>query len=163
MDITNMVFVTGMVLGSLIIVSVCWVWVRKQVLGAGGGALSFFGVMLVGLSVWSSARVEVTPEGFRAEFERLQKEVNQVAVRSQKISDDVLVMSETSKEITREVKAVADNIDINRAQFLQLTNALKQKRTLNVDQINAINKPVADAPKINRRVLDSAILKFERR
>ena len=71
MNVTNMVIIAGLILGSLAIISVCWVWVSKQVMGTGGGVLSFFGVMLVGLSIWSRASVEVSPEGVRAEFERL--------------------------------------------------------------------------------------------
>lgn len=163
MEITNMAFIAGLILGSLAIVSVCWVWVRNQVLGAGGGILSFFGVILVGLSIWSSASVEVSPEGFRAEFERLEEEVKEVAVRSQQISNDVEAVAEANRVISREVKSVAENIDINRVQFLKLTDALKQRQALNADQVSTINQPVINAPTIDKRVLDSQILKLERR
>lgn len=163
MDITNMAFITGLILGSLAIISVCWVWVRSQVLGTGGGVLSFFGVLLVGLSVWSSASVEVSPEGFRAEFERLQKEVNEVAVRSQQVSDEVQAVAEANNAISREIQVVAENIDINKAQFLKLTNVLKQKQMLSTNQIKSINDPVENAPVVNTRVLDSVILRPERR
>jgi septal ring factor EnvC (AmiA/AmiB activator) len=131
------------------------------VLGAGGGLLSFFGVLLVGLSIWSNASVEVSPEGFRAEFERLEKEVNKVAVRSQQVSEEVQAVTKANNAISREIKVVAENIDINKTQFLKLTNVLKQKQVLNVNQIKSINDPVKNAPVINKRVLDSAILKLE--
>jgi hypothetical protein len=163
MDITNMAFITGLILGSLAIMSVCWVWVRSQVLGTGGGVLSFFGVLLVGLSIWSSASVEVTPEGFRAEFERLEKEVNEVAVRSQQVSDEVQAVAEANNAISREIQVVAENIDVNKAQFLQLTNVLKTKQMLNAKQIKSINEPIKNAPAIDKRVLDSAIIKLDRR
>lgn len=163
MGITNMAFIAGLILGSLAIISVCWVWVSKQVLGSGGGVLSFFGVLLVGLSLWSSASVEVSPEGFRAEFERLQQEVDEMAVRSQQISNDVQAVAEANKTISHEVRTVAENIDINRTQFLKLTDALKQKQTLNVDQVKSIDEPIKKAPVIDKRALDSAILKLERK
>ena len=159
MEITNMVFIAGLILGSLAILSVCWVWLRKQVLGVGGGVLSFIGVLLVGLSLWSSASVEISPDGFRAEFERLQEQVQQVSVQSQQISNDVLAVAEANKAISQEVKVVAQNIDINKTQFLKLTDVLKSRRTLSVDQVKSIDDPVKRAPVVNYRVLDSAIIK----
>jgi hypothetical protein len=158
MEITNMAFIAGLILGSLAILSVCWVWLRKQVLGVGGGVLSFIGVLLVGLSLWSSASVEVSPDGFRAEFERLEQQVIQVSERSQQISNDILAVAETNKAISQEVKVVAQNIDINKAQFLKLTDVLQRRQTLSADQVNAIDEPVRRAPIVNLQVLDSAII-----
>ena len=114
-------------------------------------------------AIWSSASVEVTPEGFRAEFERLEKEVNEVAVRSQQVSEEVQAVAEANNAISREIQVVAENIDVNKAQFLQLTNVLKTKQMLNAKQIKSINEPIKNAPTIDKRVLDSAIIKLDRR
>ena len=162
MDIKNMAFIAGLILGSLAIVSVCWVWVRSQVLGPGGGVLSFFGVLLVGLSIWSSASVELTPEGFRAQFERLQEEVTQVAEKSEQISEEVEAVAKVNNAITREIQVVAENLAVNKTQFLELTNVLKQKQVLNVDQINRLSAPVKMAPVVDTRKLESATLKLRR-
>lgn len=161
MDITNLAFIAGLILGSLAILSVCWVWLNKQILGMGGGVLSFVGVLLVGLSLWSSASVEVTPDGFRAEFERLQQEVIQVSNKSEQISNDVQAVARANEAISNEVKVVAQNLDINKTQFLKLTDVLKRKQTLSVEQVKSIDEPVRQAPVVNTRILDSAIIKLQ--
>jgi uncharacterized protein (UPF0335 family) len=162
MDIKDMAFMAGLILGCLIIISVCWVWIRSQVLGLGGGMLSFFGVLLVGLSVWSSASVQVSPEGFYAEFERLEREVSKISLRSQQISDDVRVVAEANQVIGHEVKVMSENIDINKAQFLQLTDTLTQRQPLNSEQINTLVAPLKTAPQINTNLLDSAIINLRK-
>ncbi len=163
MEITNLAFIAGVILGSLAIVSVCWVWLSKQMLGLGGGVLSFVGVVLVGLSLWSKASVEVSPDGFRAEFERLENEVKKVSVRSEQISNDVIAVAESNKALSNEVKVVAENIDINKAQFLHLTSVLKSKQTLSVDQVKMIDEPIKRAPRINRQLLDSTTIRLPTR
>jgi hypothetical protein len=136
MEITNLAFIAGVILGSLAIVSVCWVWLSKQMLGIGGGVLSFVGVLLVGLSLWSKASVQFGQDGFRAEFERLQNDVKAVA--------------ESNKALSRKVKVVAEVTDINKTQFLQLTSVLNRKQTLSLDQLKMIDNPIKKAPKIIR-------------
>jgi len=163
MDVKDMAFVAGLVLGCLIIVSVCWVWVRRQVLGMGGGLLSFFGVVLVGLSVWSSASVEVSADGFRAEFEQLEKQVESVALRSQKISDEVRVVADANMAMSREIKVAAENIDVNKAQFLQLTSALQDKRVFSGAQTRSISDPIRNAPVIDKRALEVRIQRLDNR
>ncbi len=163
MEITNLAFIAGVILGSLAIVSVCWVWLSKQMLGMGGGVLSFVGVLLVGLSLWSKASVEVSPDGIRAEFERLENEVREVSVRSEKNSNDVKAVAERNKALSSEVKVVAQNAHINKTQFLQLTSALKSKQTLSVDQAKMIDDPIKRAPIINRQLIDSTTIRLPTR
>ncbi|ALP53287.1 hypothetical protein Tel_09025 [Candidatus Tenderia electrophaga] len=160
MDIKEWAFIAGLVLGSLAIVSVCWVWIQKQVLGAGGGVLSFFGVLLVGLSLWTSASVEVTPEGFRAEFERLEREVQQVAQKSQQIGQEVESVAQANNALSREVKVVAENLKVNKSQFLELTQTLQQRQLLDQQQLEQLNAPLQRLPEVDQRILDSSQLKL---
>ncbi len=161
MDVKEMAFLVGLLLGCMVLVSVCWVWIRKQVLGVGGGVLSFFGVLLVGLSVWSGASVEVSADGFRAEFERLEEQVTQVAQKSEKLSDEVKVVAETNKAISKEVRLAAENINVNRSQFLQLTNTLNEKRVLNPVQVRSLSEPITRLPNLDTRNLDVLINRME--
>lgn len=161
MDIKEMAFIAGLILGSLVIMSVCWVWVRNQVLGIGGGILSFFGVLLVGLSVWSSASVEVSADGFSARLDKLQNEVQVVVRNNQEISEDIKLVADTNQLISRQVKVAANSIEINKAQFLQLTSALNNKQVFNQTQMRTLSSPIINAPKIDIRALDAAILKSD--
>ena len=162
MNINELVLIVGLILGSLAILSVCWVWLRKQVFGPGGSILSFFGVLLVGLSLWSRASVELTPEGFRAEFERLQEEINQVVKKSERISEEVNAVAEANHVITREVQVVAENLAVNKTQFLELARVLNQREVLHQDQIDRLSAPVKAMPAVDLKKLESVRLNLIR-
>jgi hypothetical protein len=75
-------FLAAILLGTGTISSSCWVWVRKQVFGGGGGALCGFGVVLIGLSVWHSVSLKVSTGGISFDakqameiIERLDKNI----------------------------------------------------------------------------------------
>ena len=72
-------YAVGMLIGSVAVVSASYVWVKHQRFGVGGAFLSFVGVVLLGLSVWSRARIEISEDGVLAEFERLERQVEEVA------------------------------------------------------------------------------------
>jgi len=59
--------------------------------------LSLVGVLLVGLSVWSSARVEVSSSGLKAEFERLKTQIQEVASANPVISEEVNKLAENAE------------------------------------------------------------------
>jgi hypothetical protein len=59
-------YAVGIVMGSVAVVSASYVWVKHQRFGVGGAFLSFVGVVLLGLSVWSRARVEISEDGVLA-------------------------------------------------------------------------------------------------
>jgi hypothetical protein len=130
------------------------VWIRNQVFGLGGSALSLVGVTLVGLSIWSGVKINVSDEGFQAEFNRLQEQVKTVAQSNQ-------TGIEAKQVVTQEVKNLAENTERAKEQFAALTNALEAKGTLEPDKKNAILKPVQEAPRINLKVLDGASEKLK--
>lgn len=66
----NPAYVVALVLGGIMLLSVCYVYVRHQVLQAGGLAMSGFAVILVGMSVWKSIDISVTGEGISAKLEQ---------------------------------------------------------------------------------------------
>src|SRR5690348_2161437 len=55
--------ILGMLLGTLMIVSVVWIWIKQQTFAFGGSILTVFGVVLVGLSIWGTVTVKVSPDG----------------------------------------------------------------------------------------------------
>jgi tetratricopeptide (TPR) repeat protein len=55
--------VAGLGLGSAMLVIACVVFLKKNVFGLGGSVLSLFGLVLVGLSVWTSFDLSISPKG----------------------------------------------------------------------------------------------------
>src|SRR5262245_11533691 len=69
---SNPAFVVALVLGSLMLACVCYVYVRHQTFGMGGSALSGLGVLLVGMSVWRTVDVSFDEKGVRAKLEQVE-------------------------------------------------------------------------------------------
>ncbi|RIE13406.1 hypothetical protein SMC3_04250 [Candidatus Cryosericum hinesii] len=70
--------VMGLVLGSAMLVSVTAAFLLGYVFGLGGATLTLVGALLTGLSIWSSVRIRVSPEGgFEASFESFKQEVRE--------------------------------------------------------------------------------------
>jgi len=132
--IQNWAFAIGLVLGSVAVLSVCFVWVRRQLFGMGGGALSLVGVILVGLSVWGKVKIEASEGGVKAEFEKVKAQVQQVA--------------EANTIVAEELEKAARNIDANRQQATQLTGVLRERQSISQLQFENIQRPTLQVPRV---------------
>jgi len=56
-------FLAGIGLGGAALATATVIWGRKQIFGYGGSALCVAGVLLLGLSIYSSIRISVSPTG----------------------------------------------------------------------------------------------------
>ncbi len=93
--ITMAATVLGLVLGSTMIGTVSWTYGTHQQFGVGGAVLTVFGAILVGLSVWRTIDVSISPKGgvkakFEQRFDRLQRSVEQVANQVREVETHVL-------------------------------------------------------------------------
>jgi hypothetical protein len=113
-DISNWALVAGLVFGSVSISSASYVWIRQQKFGAGGATLCIAAITLIGLPFWSSLRFEVSDTGIKAEFERLRNEIQQVKNAT----------ATTSQEVVK----VAQSVEVNKREFVELTERLETKR-----------------------------------
>ena len=154
MTIQTAAFVVGIILGSGSVCSAAFVWIRNQAFGLGGSMLSLVGVTLVGLSIWSGVRINVSGEGLKAEFNRLSEQVETVAQANQ-------AGIEANQVVTQEVKNLAETTETAKKQFAELTNVLEAKGTLEPDKKNAILKLVQQAPPIDLKRLDGAAAKLK--
>jgi hypothetical protein len=68
----NPAFIVALVLGALMLASVCYMYVRHQAFGLGGTCLSGFGVVLLGMSVWKTVDVSFDEKGVRAKLEQVE-------------------------------------------------------------------------------------------
>lgn len=135
-------YAAGLIIGSAALLTACYVWIRKQVFGLGGGTLSFAGILLLGLSVWTSASVEITPGGFRAEFERLEKRMN--------------AMAEANLAVSQEVGKVATFSEASRRQVEALTDVLSARQALSPRQAERVRAELEGVPSLDRSRIESA-------
>ena len=120
-------YAVGMIMGSVAVVSASYVWVKHQRFGMGGAFLSFVGVVLLGLSVWSRARVEISEEGLLAEFERLQQRLEEV--------------TRTNERVQQNLDSFQIRLTAGERQFLAMARVLRDKRLItggDLEQISTI-------------------------
>jgi hypothetical protein len=146
MGIQAVAFIAGIILGSIAVLSAVYVWVKDRTFGMGGGALSLAGIVLVGLSIWSSVRIKVNESGLEADFNRLQSQVSEV--------------TKTSLAVTDEVRKIAESTQANKDQFLKLTSALETRQVVRPEVLAAIEKPIESTPTADRKAIDAAAIRL---
>lgn len=90
----------GMVLGAVVVLCVCWIWVqRKDVTATSlGGVL--LGAFLVTASIWAHVQIEVSEKGVDVTFDRLQKEIAQVRAANLALTSKAARLSEATEANT---------------------------------------------------------------
>lgn len=157
-DIDDLAFLAGIVMGSILLLSVSWVWIQKQVLGASGVTMSLVGVTLVGLTVWSSVRIEASPDGLLAEF---NSRLEDLAETVEEVDSDLQEVVDTNISFSRDIESLAGTVNTNSQQFVTLTNELQTARTINTEPLNAIRQNIqtpsmlTDDLRIRREALQS--------
>jgi hypothetical protein len=135
-------YVIGLIIGSVAVLAVIFVYVKDRTFGTGGTALSLVGVILLGLSIWSDIQISVNKEGVDARFETIERNIEMIA--------------NTSADLTKEVDKVANNVQKSNTQFLELTNTLNSRKVISPDQRNQLQSPIRTAVPLDRKVLRSA-------
>jgi len=83
----NRVFTVALVLGSIILVTVCWVYIQHQAFGFGGTVLTVSAVVLLGMSVWRNIDVSVSEKGFQAKLEQVENKIRAVAEQTAHVEE----------------------------------------------------------------------------
>lgn len=131
-SITDIALLIGMILGAIMLLGVIFVYVKNQSYGMGGSALTVFGTLLIGLSIWKTAEISISPEGgLQAKFEALEQEL-------------VVVKRETEKQLNENenkiqtLAAVNEDLQI-KSQTLSNTIAAVSLESKQLQQINTAN------------------------
>lgn len=108
----NPAFLVGMALGALMLLSVCFVYIRHQKFGIGGSFLCGFGVILVGMSVWQNINVSVDGSGFQAELRQLRAEVREAKQTAETTRESTLQVAESVQSLQRnlEIRTVQERL-----------------------------------------------------
>jgi len=99
--------VVGIAAGAAAVGIACIVWARKQVFGLGGSTLCMAGVVLLGLSIWSSVELDVGPVRFIGILNQLNAAVER--------SDQASKSAQAADEAAKEVAASATPANANKA------------------------------------------------
>lgn len=125
------VTVVGMVAGGLLIVTACAVFLNKKEFPAGGLGVALVGLVLIGMSQWTSIKVN-TPGG-SVEFAALQKDVKQTA--------------EAADELATQAQETAASVETTRQQVTALTQQLQNNKVLTATAVAPIRAKLETAPR----------------
>lgn len=95
------------------LIAATWVFVRHRSFGIGGGVLTVFGAILLGMPVWRTVDVSVDQSGVSAKFEQLETQI-------------VDVKRETATKISQVEKRTEGQV----SQLQRRTNALEQAQAI---------------------------------
>ena len=129
-SITSAALILGLILGSLMLISVVFVFAKHQAFGMGGTLMTPFGVLLLGLSIWKTAEISVTPEGgLAAKFESLEQQVADINEEQKTTSEQVRQVSNQSQRFNASIVALQRQtqvLDQQRVALLKDLDTSKQ-------------------------------------
>jgi hypothetical protein len=134
----------GIVAGAILVVSAAVVWFRKQVFGVGGSLLTVAGLLLLGMSIWSRAKVSVGADGITAEVEQ--------AVR-QAADAGAAVAEETTK--------LAKDVELLRQELSRLAASVQATGKVSPEDADNVVATLKAAPSINPQSLSRASKQLE--
>ena len=138
----NWTYIVGIIIGVIVLLSVVYVWITKQVVGMCGGFLSIIGVVLIGLSLWTSVEISITKEGFKTQLTKMMK--------------DLGTMAEQNANLTSEINKIVENVETSNNQYIALTTTLNNRRVIDNNQLNQLQSPIQHSVPIDKNKLKDA-------
>ena len=101
MDIKSVVVLTGLIIGSFVLIATGTVYMRRQILGKDGISFAILGVLLIGgLSVWHQITfklpfdIEITLKSMQANYEQVSANLERINGERERLMDQVRIMRE---------------------------------------------------------------------
>jgi hypothetical protein len=136
-------YIAGIVIGSAACISVCFVYVRKQIVGLGGGFLLTLGFALIGLSLWTTVSIAWTEKGWEVTFKTIKERIDAVA--------------EASLTVSQEADTLAETVENNKQQLMELTHALAAPGRPSAEQLGVIGQRILSTRGVDRKRLAEAM------
>jgi hypothetical protein len=152
----NVAFGAGVVFGSLLLLSVCIVWLRKQAFGVGGGVMCLCGVTLIGLTVWRTVQFKVGEDGVSFEAQ-----LNELTRRVDDVGESVATIAGSNAELERNVASLNTSVVNNSLQFRALADSLTQQRPIPADRAAAIRDSIV-TPQLDSNAFETRAKRLER-
>lgn len=138
-------FVVGMVVGAIMALVASYVLLKGNDFTLNTLGFTAFGVLLIGMSVWSQVKIQVNEQGLS--FEVLRQQVQQTA-------EEVLAVAE-------QVDVAAQALEDNRMRLTSLAGTLVRRDLVPQAEIQRILGPEADIPHVDRERLENTRLRLE--
>jgi hypothetical protein len=105
----NPAFIIALIVGTLMLGCVCFVYVKHRAFGFGGTVLSALGVILLGMSVWRSIDVSLSKEGIKAKL-------NQVEATAKQATETAKNAEVATQQANQQVSALTNRFEFSVAQ-----------------------------------------------
>ena len=142
----------GIALGALLIVSVAWVWLQKQIFGMNGAGIGLIGVVLVGLTLWSSISVSYSDEGFEFELTRLQERIDQAETELQQATEQLTAVRSTNADLSARLSELSAVTVSQNTRFAVLANQLQREGIqLDPSVLQQTQRDITQIERLNRQ------------
>lgn len=148
------VVIVALVVGTIAILSACFVWVRHRTFGLGGGVLTGFGVILMLISVISEVRFEVSSSGARIEILRQQlteavEAVSEVAQEAQQLATQLEMTERNMRhltEVVRRAPMLPDDARVRLRDSVQIPPAFQPRLDSAIANLSGIQRTLTSRP-----------------
>ena len=148
MDWTAVTYAAGLILGTLLILTVIALAFKNKKVGVGESFLVVMGVFMISFTLWARVKVSFGPEGWQAEFERMQKQVETLRM--------------ANLNLNQQIETIADASEVERNQIVALTEVLQEREVVNPQSLEMIRGELRRAPPVDRDMLHSTREMVER-
>jgi hypothetical protein len=145
---TAATYAVGLILGTLLVLTVISLALRNKKVGIGEGFLVVMGVVLIGLTLWARVNISFGPEGWKVELERMQQQVNDLRT--------------ANLNLNQQIETMAVAAEIERNQIVALTETLQERQIVNPEPLEMIRGELRRAPTVDRDMLHRNRERLER-
>jgi hypothetical protein len=156
--VENIAFGAGIATGSILLLSVAWVWTRKQAFGMGGSVMCTSGIALVGLTVWRTIQFEITEDGVIARFQAQVDELNEMVAD---VDTSLDTIATTNAAMSRDMATLNASVVSTSEQFRALTGELAQRNAVPADRATELRNRVI-VPQLDTGVFEERARVLER-
>ncbi|MEL6869129.1 MAG: hypothetical protein AAFO81_04955 [Pseudomonadota bacterium] len=122
--------VVGIVLGSVLIVSVAIVWLRKQVLGFGGLGMCVIGTLLMSLTIWQNVQLEVSKDGATLKLAAIERRLDEAESRIEQTTAELAEAEQINLRLRSTVVALGDVTAQQTQAYQQLQQQLVRRNVI---------------------------------
>ncbi len=132
------VVIVGMIAGSVLVLAAAYVFVKNKDVSAGGVGVTLVGLLLIGMSQWST--IEIEGGGFKIKALR----------------DAIAQTAAAADTVAAEAEQAAAGIDATRRQLASLTREIENRGVLVPAVTRPIQSQLSAVPAIDRTALERA-------
>ncbi len=145
---SSAVTIVGMVMGTLLILTAIAVFWSKKAFPAGGIGVTLVGLVLIGMSQWSTIKLKAGGVDVEVELKALKKQVQETAA--------------ATADVATETRNAAAGADVTRRQVAILTSQLAERALVAPQASIDIQSALRSAPQFDEKRLVRANERLER-